>query len=352
MRSSTRSLPVFFLAFACAALAEVSAAPSAEACSPPAQDVPGVAPAASFAAPAASLPKDAGIVFVVYQAELTESEVLAKLTVEVREGATPIEGTLHALGVADGSSYRPWQWKPKAPELPVGALSVHIEGGGGKVTDTPITIADRHFVVPTLAVKSVTASRLLIRAPGASDIFCETPEPAGGCNAGGGMVINTRQVGVPALAEQHDPLPEADASYLRQSLAFYGRNEDGSIGGSATTNTLDRGYAQYCVELTTRSILDDAQVKTEKCIPHGSLDLAVSEADDQARVKSALSACSSAVYPDGTSKEDYTGESSGCSVSHDGASNGGSLGLCGVGLAIAALRRRRRDALTPSGSRR
>jgi hypothetical protein len=140
MRCSTRSLPVFFLAFACAALVEVYAVPSAEACTPPSLPNPGVAPAVTFAAPTAPLPKDAGIVW---------------------------------------------------------------------------------------------------------------------------------------------------------------------------------------------------------CIPHGSLDLVVSQADDQARVKSALSACTSAVYPEGTSKEDYTGESSGCSVSQAGTRGGGSLGVCGVGLAIAALRRRR-----------
>jgi hypothetical protein len=66
-------LPVFFLALACAALAEVAAAPSAEACTPSVPN-PGVAPAVTFEAPTAPLPKDAGIVFAVYRGELTESE--------------------------------------------------------------------------------------------------------------------------------------------------------------------------------------------------------------------------------------------------------------------------------------
>ena len=179
MRSSTRSLPVFVVALVSAVLTEVASAPSAEACTPPGQQRPSAAPAVAFAAPSAALPKDAGIVFVVYQGELKDSEVQAKLTIEVREGATAIEGTLQPLGVAIGSPYRSWHWKPKAPELPVGALSVHIEGGDGKSTDTPITIADRHLVVPTLAVTSLTATRALIRAPGASDILCEAPASVG-----------------------------------------------------------------------------------------------------------------------------------------------------------------------------
>ena len=351
MRTSKRNLSVLLVALACALLTEVASAPSAEACSPQGQPRPSAAPAVSFAAPSAALPKDAGIVFVVYQGELKESEVLAKLTIEVREGATAIEGTLQPLGVAIGSPYRSWHWKPKAPELPVGALSVHIEGGDGKSTDTPITIADRRLVVPTLAVTSLTATRALIRAPGASDILCEAPASIGSCNSSGTAGINTRQVGVPQLSEQHEPLPEADSSYLRQAISFYGRNEDGSIGGSdlhAGSSQLERAYAQYCVEVTAASILDGTEVKTEKCIPHGSLDLAVSEAEDQARVKAALSACTSVVYPQGTSKEDFTGESSGCSVSH-GPMRGGSFGACavGLGLALATLRGRRRASATP-----
>jgi hypothetical protein len=354
MRTSPRRLSFFLVALATLGLAELSRTSDAGACSPIPQSAPS-APLMVAIDPAVSFPKDAGLVLMLRATIPAPNAAPATFQIEVRSGSTVLEGAWRPLELTSSTgAYRPWHWQPTAKELPVGVLTVHVKlDGSTETADSPVTIADRRFVVPAVPITFVTASRVVTDQPGAPVITCSKPASVGDCgnNSDGFYSIATRHTAVPLIAYEHELLRGSDALYLRESWSVYGRNADGSIGAAdrreidyRTPSRLDHAYPQYCAELTTRSIVDGTTVKTEACTPHGALDLSFSDAENEATVKSGLAGCTATVYPEGTSADDPTGtSSSGCSASPRPL-GGGSLGLCGLVLGLAAMTLRRRRA--------
>jgi hypothetical protein len=347
-------LPVLFAALAIVALGELTAV-DGNACTPRGPDpVPSSAPAVVPAGSGAALPKNAGLVLSIYDGGLAEADVKASLKIEVRAADTLIAGTFAAVDErALIPGFRTWLWKPTGVELPVGTLAVRVllSGTRSGTAETSVEIADRLLVVPTAAVDSLVATRLIVEDPGAPKITCDITSYLGSCGYPP-STLATRHIGVPQFNSARAPLDPADAVYLRQSLSLYGRNADGSIGESDRRDVgesvphLDQAYPQYCVELTTRSIVDGTAVTTEKCISHGALDLTVSDAENESTLNTALQSCPNAVYPAGTSEGNPAGapessSASGCSASPR-SSTGGGLGLCvvGLGLVMVSLRRR------------
>ena len=356
-----RPLPLIVaLLFAAVATA---VAPTSEACTQP-EGPPGHAPAARVAFATAATPKNAGLLLNVYSGELTDDEVRARTTIEVRKDDALIAGTFQAVASTTAhrnSGLRPWHWRPEAAgDLPVGELrlrvTVRVDGAERTEVDTAVTIVDRTFTTPTLPVTSVTASRLVVEVDDAPPITCKLKEPIrGGCGGeSDAQTTRTKHRVVPQIGWQVAQPSSEDQPFVRQEIALYGRDEAGAvvtedrrIFGDGVVTYLERAHAQYCVELTTRSLVDATQTRTERCIP-GTLSLALSTEENEDLVEGRLARCTpgTIAYPPGTSEDDPTGRGGGCSSAR-GAASSDSVGVSVIGLALLALRARRRLIARP-----
>ena len=285
----------------------------AHACSPP----PPPPPSGTFAighrmGPRA--PKNGGVIFVVSRTqEITEESVIAQLKITVRSGVDEIPGTIRRISSAGLGSK--WIWLPTSNggQLPPGVVHISITSTEEpsalqEPVEADVTIEDRILAPPKIA-PNVELRRELVTDRTSPKIVCKWKGQSAACESGPQeRQVASRFLGVPNLIYLVPELPQNDAALFEREIELFGRNADGSQGASEVTpvysagssGNFDRPYVEYCAKLRTRLLADGSTSEEQVCVPHGALDLTVSEQDTKRALDQQLSRCETIIHPSGT----------------------------------------------------
>jgi hypothetical protein len=370
----------------------------ARACSPPQSAPDGTLMGMTFQGSDYTTPKNIGLILSAFAGPHTgESGVIAQAKIDVKSvaaGAVAIPGALRRLEAQDNNTYAEysiWAWAPSdGSQLAPGKYAVAISFAGKDAADErepakfEFNVDDRTLDVPRPEMTNMEATRSLEPDPAAAPIQCKmtpVPEPCGG-GVGSGSSSETRSIpsrqrGAPRLNWQNVIPNPRDFAFVRTSARVFARTTSGiivkeekrtgiSLQGTAILTKSD----EYCVETTSWLLTNpDSKQVVERCTPHGSLNLSISDAEQTTYAERVVQSCSRdapVLFPPGHTKDDPAGvgtgtgvnaspptESSGdsgcstssssTSISNQSSSRAGFAVLAGA-LALLILKRRKESA--------